>query len=123
MIIRHYQESDLEAVKAMHKFQYELPTDFLVGAVLENGTERPEAAGFICQTAEVYLLMDDAVGSKRERLRKFLALHAEMKKQARFKGITDLHCYIPPEVEKFGKVLEHLGWVKSAWASYYLGVK
>lgn len=126
LTIRPFLASDTDAVKALHAAQglpYELPDwekpEFLVRAVLENGTGRAEMALFLRKTAEVFLLFDPHENRKREIYGRILAMTRECVPAAKRVGLEDVHAWIAPEIEeKFGKVLLHLGWKREAWVSY-----
>jgi len=126
MVIRPYSESDAAAVKALHVAQalpYLLPDfekpEFLVRAVLENGTGRPEMFLALRKTAETYLIFDPRTTSKRETIGRILSLTKECIPAAQRAGLTDVHAWIPPEIdEKFGNLLLRLGWKREAWVSY-----
>jgi len=124
MIIRPYLDSDEAAIKAMHKEMgslYDCPDftkpQFLVRTVLENGNGRPEMALFLRKTAETYLLFEHGNMSKRQIIGRILAIGKESELAAKRAGIEDVHAFIPPEIEKFGKLLIHLGWEKD-WPCY-----
>ena len=126
MLIRPYHSTDSEAVKALFVAQnlpYDQPDfekpEFLVRAILENGTGRPEMALFLRKTAETYLIFDPQTTSKRETIGRILSLTKECIPAASRAGLTDVHAWIPPEIEaKFGKLLIRLGWEREAWVSY-----
>jgi hypothetical protein len=108
----------------MHQAQgleYSLPSlsDMLVSAVAEvDGS--PEMGIFLRKTAEAYMLFDPrAEFRKRERLGQFLVLHKELIPAALRVGFTDVHCWVPPEIEtNFGGVLKHMSWTKALWPCY-----
>lgn len=123
ILIRPFLSSDKEAIAAMHKNMgslYELPdwekSQFLVRTVLENG-HGPEMFLALRKTAETYLLFDRTGLRKRDILGRILAIAKESEEAAKRAGIEDVHAFIPPEIESFGKVLIHLGWEKD-WPCY-----
>lgn len=126
MIVRHYSESDLEQVKALHAKQglaYELPDleapGMLVRVVVEENGLIQHAA-FLRKTAETYWLFDPDE-PKRDRLGKLLALHKEMNGAAKRVGLEDAHCWIPPEVaadKLTDRTMQTLGWERPLWVSY-----
>lgn len=125
LTIRPYLSSDAEAVKVLHAAQnlpYALPDwnkpEFLVRAVLENGTGKAEMALFLRKTAETFLLFDPR-NSRREIIGRILAMTKECEGVAKRAGLTDCHAWLPAEIEpRFGKLLIHLGWKREAWPCY-----
>ena len=129
MKIRAYEESDLEALRAIHarqRFGYAFPDLgnplFLTKLVLgrEDGGKRITGAALLRLTAEAYLLLDPEVGSPRERWESLLALHEATRRDALARGLEDVHAWLPPEIaKKFGKRLTRLGWVRDdEWTPY-----
>ncbi len=122
--IRPFLDSDSEAIKSLHAAQglpYEIPdwrrSEFLVRAVVENGTG-PEMALFLRKTAETFLIFDPRA-PKRETIGRILALTKECMGTAKRAGLSDVHCWLAPEIEpKFGGLLLRLGWKREAWVSY-----
>lgn len=128
VVIRDFREDDADAVKRMHAAQnlsYVLPAldakDFVVRAVLEGRSGEVEMAVLLRRTAETYLLVDPARGTKREKLGEIIALQTEVTKAARARGLNDAHLWMPPELEPtFGKTLnQSFGWKKALWPSYF----
>ena len=138
MLIREYQESDLAALRAIHAaqgFDYALPDLsnplFVTKLVLagRNGAPgtaaTPQAetilgAALLRLTAEAYLLLDPRAGTPRERWQWLLALHAAAERDARQRGLEDVHAWLPPPItKKFGKRMGRLGWVRDdAWTPF-----
>lgn len=123
VIVRPYGEDDLKAVELLHKsqgFDYVAPDwgGMDVGAVIEVD-ERVEMAIFFRKTAETFLL--SAPGGRKEKLGQLLLLHKEMVPTLQHAGFTDIHCWLPPEIDrKFGKLLTNplFGWKQQYWHSY-----
>ena len=123
MIIRPYTEADVERVKELHAaqgFEYEFPDfsrpEFIIRSVIENGNG-VEAGLFLRKTAEVFLLMQPM--ARKAALQRILIFDREIPPLAARKGFSDVHAWLPPEIEKrFGKLMEHLGWRKQLWPSY-----
>jgi hypothetical protein len=128
MLIREYQERDLDALRAIHAaqgFDYALPDLnnplFVTKVVLEGKNAREiRAAALLRLTAEAYLLLDPRVGSPRERWQSLLALHAATERDAWQRGLEDVHAWLPPPIAgKFGHRLQRLGWIRDdAWTPY-----
>ena len=123
LLIRSYTTADLARMKQLHEmqgFDYEMPDlerpEFIIRSVIEN-SQGVEAGLFLRKTAEVYLLMQAM--TKKAGLGRIGIFEKEIIPLARQEGLTDVHCWVPPEIEKhFGKLLQHLGWQKQLWASY-----
>jgi hypothetical protein len=97
---------------------YELPQKFF-SLVLANGNDEPEQALLFRPTAELYHLLDHSAATPEERWEKFQKLHEEMRKFAAGMGLTDVHVWLEPGVEKsFGKRLRGIGWERANWISY-----
>jgi hypothetical protein len=129
--IRKCPEDDFAAVEAIHAAQglpYEAPQwgSMLASAVLEDQGVIHMAA-FLRQTAETYLLVNPALSmKKRESLGELLVLHKELMPAAKRKGLTDVHCWIPPQLgERFGRLLENpiFGWNPAPWPCFHHEVK
>ena len=142
MLIREYQERDLDALRAIHGaqgFDYALPDLrnplFVTKLVLSD--ENPDAvregnsvltgrqsriigAALLRLTAEAYLFLDPTAGTPRERWHWLLALHAATERDAWQRGLEDVHAWLPPPIaKKFGRRLERLGWLRDdAWTPY-----
>jgi hypothetical protein len=133
--VREYNESDLDALRAIHAkqgFAYPLPDLrnplFVTKLVLEDD---PRAAQGVTQgkilgaallrlTAEAYLLLDPQAGSPRERWQWLQQLHAATERDAWQRGLEDVHAWLPPPIAgKFGRHIARLGWVRDdAWTPY-----
>jgi hypothetical protein len=137
MIVRTYEEKDLEALRRIHAaqgFGYAFPDLanplFLTKLVLEEESreERPETnhkpsivgAALLRLTAEAYLLLDPQTGTPRQRWEWLLGLHAATEQEALRRGLEDVHAWLPPEIAaKFGKRLTKLGWIRDdTWTPY-----
>ena len=125
MQIRAYNETDLDALRAMHaaqSFGYAFPdlTDprFLLRAVVEDDG-KPRMAALLRLTAEAYLLADPAEGKPRQRWQWLLALHEATRRAAEARGLADVQAFLPPRVARsFGRRLENLGWRRDPWTCY-----
>ena len=128
MLVREYQERDLDALRAIHAaqgFDYPLPDLnnplFVTKLVLEDeATKRIRAAALLRLTAEAYLLLDPRQGTPRDRWQSLLALHAATERDAWQRGLEDVHAWLPPPIaHKFGRRLQRLGWLRDdAWTPY-----
>lgn len=128
IIVRPFQETDRQAVDAMHR---EMRLDYvapdwgkaLVSAVVEvDGA--PTMAAFLRRTAETYMLFDPKAGRKRDRLGQLLMLHRELLIPAARAGIEDVGAWLPPQIEcNFGELLMRLGWKKALWSHYFKELK
>jgi hypothetical protein len=125
MLVRHYRESDLDALRNIHAsqaFPYAFPDLrnplFLTKIVLtDNGSENSSSednilgAAFLRLTAEAYLLLDPKQGAPRQRWQTLLALHDAAQRDAQQRGLEDVHAWLPPPIAKtFGRRIERLGW-------------
>ena len=124
MIVRRYSESDLGAVLDLHRRQgldYELPSleNCPVGCVIEEGGNITHAL-FLRRTLETYWLFDKEREWKRQTLGRFLALHTVCEPIAADLGYTDVHAFVPPQIDdnKFNLTMIKMGWHKSEWPSY-----
>lgn len=129
IIVRPYEAKDRKTVEALHRMQnfgYEAPdwSKMLVSAVVEVDGQ-VAMASFLRKTAETYLLLDpDSENKKREKLGQLLILHKEIVNPALKAGLTDFHCWLPPQIDlKFGRLLMHLGWEKPLWTCYSKAVE
>lgn len=124
-MIRDYEPQDLGRVKVLHAlcgFDYELPDlarpSFAVRKILADG-ERLQAAAFLRTTSEAYLLMDGTWRTPAWRWEALKRLHEEVRAAAKKEELEDVHCWLPPDIEKrFGKRLLQLGWQPSKWSTY-----
>jgi hypothetical protein len=128
LVIRPYTDADLDRIEQMHAaqgFDYNLPDlhspDFVIKAVIENGVG-VDAGLLLRKTVETYLLI--GAMTRKEGLRRLLIFEKELVPMLKAQGYTDVHCWVPPEIDdKFGKLLRHLGWDKEIWPSYSRKVK
>jgi hypothetical protein len=128
LTIRPYTESDLARLQQLHEaqgFSYQFPDldkpEFVSKTVIENG-ETIEAALLLRKTLETYLLMPKM--TRKEGLGRILIFEREILPLLKAMGFTDLHAWLPPEIDKrFGKLLVHLGWQKQLWPAYSREVK
>jgi hypothetical protein len=78
----------------------------------------PVMSCFLKITAEIYLVLDHTKGTPEERLEWLTEMRDEMAVRAATKGLDQVTCWIPPDLEKsFGPRLVDLGFQKS-WQSY-----
>lgn len=93
---------------------------FIEKAQMEVDGE-PVMSCFLKVTSEVYILVDHTKGTPEERFEWLKEMREYMEKKAREHGLSDVTCWVPPEIDKsFGKRLEDLGFVRSPWQSYTL---
>jgi len=127
-LIRDFEIADLQNLSKIHEANG-LPPNcfpdhkdplFLVKSILEHEGQAVMAC-FLKVTSEVYLLVDHAKGTPEQRWEWLRQLTAHMKQEAWSRGLNEMSCWVPPEIEKsFGKRLTELGFVKSPWQSYTL---
>jgi hypothetical protein len=124
MVVRPYQESDLDAIINLHRkqgFDYLLPSpeDCPVSCIIEEGGNITHAV-FLRTIAETYWLFDPNSQWKRQRLGRLLVLHKEVEVAAAMAGIGEVQAFIPPSVldRKMELTIIKLGWIKSEWPCY-----
>lgn len=125
MICRPANIADLAEIEQMYKaqgFEYEFPDLnhplFVVKAVAENGTGKPEMASALRLTAETFFFVDRE-HPPEHAAKMFLGLHEFTRLMAANAGLQDVNAWLPPQLEeKFGKQLLRLGWQKQLWPSY-----
>ena len=115
-MIRDYQPEDVEAIKSIHKsqnFDYALPDLTSPLVLIKKVREidgRVVGAMLVRITAETFLLVD---GSPVAKGRSIEELQPEVIRAAWEKGLSDILCVVPPEIEpEFSPVLERMGWAK-----------
>jgi hypothetical protein len=135
MLIREYNEGDLDAIVAMHRaqgFEYPFPDIkdplFVSKLVVEDGEQAGAGnrgkkivmASLARLTCEMYLLAEPQSGTPRERYERLLALHRAGAADLRTRGLDDAHAWLPPPIAKrFGRRLQTLGWIRDdAWTPY-----
>jgi hypothetical protein len=126
MLIREYAESDLEVLKKIHVrqgFDYVFPnvaSPLFVSKIVLEDSSVPVMASFARVTCEIYLLADPLAGKARDRYASMLTLHRAAADDLRARGFEDAHAWLPPRIaRRFGKRLEHLGWVRDdRWTPY-----
>lgn len=125
IFVRPYETQDLESVKrlfAAQNLDYKLPdfdaSQFLVRAVIEEG-EEVTAAMFLRKVANAYYFCDPNRGTKREKLGKLFIMRRELTPLAIRSGFDEIEAFLPPHMEKFGKLLvKHFGWKRNLWPCY-----
>ena len=128
VVLRDYEPTDLEAVKAIHEasgIDYKLPDLssplFLVTKVLVvDGIVR--AAGGLYLQLECYLWLDRSDWADPEqKLLAIRALDRATMREAWLKGIDCACLWLPPGMGRFGeRLIEDLGFTKDrdGWVSY-----
>ena len=129
IIVRPFADKDRPAIETLHAqmgLNYEQPDwgKMLVSAVVE-ADEKITMAAFLRMTAESYLLFDPESGRRRDKLGQLMILHRELLQPAMRRGIEDVHCWLPPQIEQnFGKLLMNsFGWKKPLWPCYSREIK
>jgi hypothetical protein len=130
VIVRAYQNSDLERIKTLHRkqnFKYPFPDladpVFAVGAIAEEDGEAQMAA-FLKITAEAYLFLDPTHGAPRERWQTLLQVHEAVRCQAKELGLADVNLWAPPQIkEGFLRKLKRLGWNEDTWRTFTFRVR
>lgn len=127
IVVRPAGEADCAAMKLLPSLPYEAPEwEKMDASAIVERDGVISAAVFLRRTAETYLVLNPVVDlRKRERLGELLMLHKELVAPAARAGFTDIHCWLPPELEErhFGRLLLHLGWEKPLWPCYSKKVK
>jgi hypothetical protein len=127
MLIREYNERDLDTLRQMHArqgFGYAFPfladPIFVSKLVLEDDVGRVVMASLARLTCEMYLLADPSIGTPLDRYTRLLALHAAGESDLHARGLDDAHAWLPPRIaRRFGRRLEALGWIRdNAWTPY-----
>lgn len=127
-MIRDFEPKDTESLIFIHKAQgldYSCP-DFTSPLILVNKVREVNGqvvgAMFLRITAETFLLVD---GSPVSRSRSIEELQPSVIRAAWEKGLSDLLCVIPPEIEpSFSPVLSRMGWAKERqWPLYSRSVE
>jgi hypothetical protein len=124
MIVRPYCESDLGAILDLHRRQgldYTLPPldEMAASCVIEEGGNVTHAV-FLRGIVEAFWLFDPAREWKRQTLARLLVLHKEAETIAARNGISEVDCWIPPQVltPKMELTMLKLGWEKPLWTCY-----
>lgn len=103
-------------------FHYDLPNTEHPLFVAKLGIEHDGeivAAALLRLTSESYLLMNKEVGTPAERWDWLLSLHEAVRESAFAQGLDDVHCWLPPEIERqFGRRLFKLKWQKQLWPCF-----
>ena len=123
MLVREYEEGDLDALRRMHAqqgFDYAFPdlANPLFVSKLEVEDEGCVVMASLARlTCETYLLLALGDGKPRERYERLLALHRAGERDLLARGLHDAHAWLPPPLAtKFGRRLTALGWVRDdAW--------
>lgn len=131
IIVRPRRAEDSEAIRELHLRQhlsYELPSldgEHVYGAVLEEDGKVTHAV-LLRQTCEVYWLFDPRKETRKETLGRLLILNREMEPAAAKLGLTDAHCFLPPQLDankKMQRTMNHFGWQKADWICYVKEVR
>lgn len=124
-MIRNYRPSDEVVLRLLHEKQghnYPFPdvNSFVGVLVATDENDVPVMAIAARKTVEIFMLGDPNWRTPAWRMRVFADLHSGMHAAMKSLGFIDVHCWIPPSVEKaFGRRLQKdFGWVKSTWQSF-----
>ena len=126
-MVRDMLPEDIETIKDIHKrqgFDYNLP-DLTSPIILLSKVRvidgQVVGAMFLRITAETFLLVD---GSPTVKGRSIEELQPEVIRAAWEKGLSDVLCVVPPEIESsFSSVLDRMGWAKERpWPLWSRGV-
>ena len=97
------------------------PLVFTKMVVHEHG--RLAGAAALKSFAEAFLWLDQQA-SLREKIRTIRRLSEVLGETARAKGLDEVSCWPPPEIEPaFAHMLSSLGWRKSQWANWTILLK
>ena len=117
MQVREYTDADFEQIRKLHSrsgFRYSLPDlsdpSFFSHRVVwdKSGIAM---AGFLRLSAEAFLICDPSWRNAAWRDLALRQLHRTCRGDASDKGVADVNCFIPPQIEKqFGRRLRRLGW-------------
>lgn len=127
-MIRDFEPEDAKSLFSIHKnqgFEYSLP-DLTSPLILVNKVRvidgQVVGAMFIRLTAETFLLVD---GNPVAKGRSIEELQPEVIRAAWEKGLNDVLCVVPPEIEPdFSPVLTRMGWAKERpWPLYSRSVE
>ena len=129
MIVREYQDGDLERLKELHRnsgLGYDLPQslsseEFFARYVVEDGKSVVMAA-LLRATCEPYLLVDGHWRNPAWRFEALQRVEGVCRQAAQDRGIREAHAFLPPSMEKrFGRRLIRMGWTRYAgeeWRCY-----
>lgn len=126
MRVRDLRDSDLPRLEALHRqqgYDYVFPDlsqpQFRAKQVLVDDRDRPIMAVMARQTVEIYLLCDPEYGTPGLRWMGIKALHLSISRILKALGFSDVHAWIPPQIEKqFTRRLKRMGWTKAVWNCY-----
>jgi hypothetical protein len=127
VLIRPYTDADLSALRRLHEtqgFDYAFPDLcnplFLSKLVVEDDAGRAVMASLARLTCEIYLLMDPAAGTPRDRFARIAALQRAGEADLRTRGLEDAHAWLPPRIAaRFGRRIAQLGWLcDDSWTPY-----
>ena len=126
MIIRAYEERDLERITALHRasgFPYKFldpqAPSCIVKKVVCDGEDVVMGA-FLRQTTEAYLVTDSKWRSPAWRWAALQQLQADVVAEAVRKGVENAQAFIPPSIVKaYSKRLKMLGWDYQPWACFF----
>jgi hypothetical protein len=125
MHVRDFKATDYEAMQELfHRqdFEYQLPDAEAFVDVQVVADESDKAIMFLAArpTVEMFLLLDQEWETPLWRLEAFRLIHEAMRSKLETKGITDAHCWLPPEIEKAfsRRLMNSFGWVKQLWPCF-----
>jgi hypothetical protein len=131
VVVRDLEQGDIQTLQRIYSdsgFDYRFPDVindplFVVKKVVEEDGQVIQGIA-VHLTADIYLWLDTTWKTPLMRLNQLKKLIHEAKQEAWSKGLDEVYCVLPPEIEKeFGPVLEHLGLVKDRpWPKYSLNL-
>jgi hypothetical protein len=129
MIVRNYEESDLEQIKRLHRHSghgYTLPSSLsgeeFVSRRIACDENQLGMAAFLRLTAESYLICDPDWRNPAWRMEALRQLTDVCRKDAMEHGVKEVNAFLVPKIEKqFGKRLLRMGWKRygsDEWKCY-----
>lgn len=125
MQVRQFKDSDYQWVLELYRrqgFDYELPTmdAFKLVQVVVDDEDQPVMVLAARPTVEMFLIVDSAWETPQWRLEAFKLVHEAMRAALEAEGITDVHAWLPPEIEKSfaRRLMRRFGWKQQLWNCY-----
>lgn len=130
LTMRDWREEDMPKLAEFHAKMdvgYQLPESFgplyFVRKALLDEKGEVIAMATVKLVGEAFIWLRPEI-STLTRSKAVILLSQECSKEASAKGLNEVSCWIPDKIAKcFARIIEKLGWKKSPWPNWSIGLQ